>query len=455
MEKNIENEYINEVSYTDPNNRYNINYNINFHDNKLNNTTIIKNMNNKNIHYNSINNHHSGCHHNSSIGSYNYINKNTKFRKNYKYKGDSTYKIPYAGGDSTHENPYVGGVSTHKRPYAGNVSTHESPYVGTTSNIHTTNNQIATTNPDFSLNDKKFIDFRKKQNIYCVNCGEKGHIVKECSAPITSYGIIAFKINKSQEFDKYDKNDKLNNILKSEFICDKSEEYPRIKFLMIQRKDTIGYIDFIRGKYTDLDTCINEMTKNEKLNLLTKTFDELWNELWICNKTHENFYKQEYYQAKNKFNKLDINNLVRTIESKFLFQEFSFPKGRRNIRERNIDCAEREFFEETQYNKETYQFIKNYPTIEETFTGTNGIVYKHIYYLVKMRDDIKPPCVNTNNKTQLSEVQNIGWFTYDECLHLIRPYDNEKKKILSDVYNDIINMNGNYECSDFYYKTVN
>ena len=57
MEKNIENEYINEVSYTDPNNRYNINYNINFHDNKLNNTTIIKNMNNKNIHYNSINNH--------------------------------------------------------------------------------------------------------------------------------------------------------------------------------------------------------------------------------------------------------------------------------------------------------------------------------------------------------------------------------------------------------------
>ena len=224
---------------------------------------------------------------------------------------------------------------------------------------------------------------------------------------------------------------------------------------MIQRKDTIGYIDFIRGKYTDLDTCINEMTKNEKLNLLTKTFDELWKELWICNKTHENFYKQEYYQAKNKFNKLDINNLVKTIESKFLFQEFSFPKGRRNIRERNIDCAEREFFEETQYNKETYQFIKNYPTIEETFTGTNGIVYKHIYYLVKMKDDIKPPCVNTNNKTQLSEVQNIGWFTYDECLHLIRPYDHEKKKILTSVYNDIKSMNGTYESCDFYYKTVN
>lgn len=392
MEKNIKTDYINEVSNRDKDNRYNMKP---INTQQPIKTNYIKNVNDNSSHSNSSHNSNTNkptCNfHGNYINYNNCADRNDKFRK----------------------NKYI------------------------------------------ESGDKRFIDFRKKQNIYCVNCGEKGHIVKECLAPITSYGIIAFKINKNQEFDKYDKNDKLNNILKSEFICDKSEEYPRIKFLMIQRKDTIGYIDFIRGKYTDLDTCINEMTKNEKLNLLTKTFDELWNELWICNKTHENFYKQEYYQAKNKFNKLDINDLVRTIESKFLFQEFSFPKGRRNIRERNIDCAEREFFEETQYNKDTYQFVKNYPTIEETFTGTNGIVYKHIYYLVKMRDDIKPPCVNTNNKTQLSEVQNIGWFTFDECLHLIRPYDHEKKKILTNVYNDIQSMNGSYECSDFYYKTVN
>jgi len=306
-----------------------------------------------------------------------------------------------------------------------------------------------------SPNNRKFIDFKKKQNIYCVNCGEKGHIVKECFAPITSYGIISFKVNKNEEDDKYDKNDKLNNILKTEFIYDKDTLYPKIKFLMIQRKDTIGYIDFIRGKYTNLNTCISEMTRSEKLNILTKSFDELWNELWICNKTHENFYKQEYYQAKSKFNKLDLSKLIGSIESKFLYQEFGFPKGRRNIRETNIDCAEREFFEETQYNKDSYQFIKNYPTIEERFTGTNGVIYRHIYYLVKMKDNIKPPSVNVNNKTQLGEVQNLGWFTYEECLHLIRPYDIEKKLILTKVYNDLIDMNNNYECSEYYYKSIN
>ena len=186
-------------------------------------------------------------------------------------------------------------------------------------------------------------DNDKKKNIYCVNCGTKGHIVRECVAPITSYGIIAFKVNYTNEHDKYDKNEILQNILRTEFICDKNEKYPKIKFLMIQRKDTIGYIDFIRGKYTNIFTCLNEMTRNEKLNILTKSFDELWDELWVCNFSNDNFYKQEYYEAKSKYSKLDISGLIKSLDSKYLFQEFGFPKGRRNIKESSIDCAEREF----------------------------------------------------------------------------------------------------------------
>jgi 8-oxo-dGTP pyrophosphatase MutT (NUDIX family) len=297
----------------------------------------------------------------------------------------------------------------------------------------------------------------KKDNkyIYCVNCGERGHIVKECKAPITSFGIIAFKVNFSSNDEKYDKNEKINNILKSEFIFDKDEKYPKIKFLMIQRKDTIGYIDFIRGKYHNVHTCINEMTRNEKLNILTKTFDELWDELWVCNGSRENFYKQEYTQAKMKFNKLDINTLIKNIDnSKYSHTEFGFPKGKRELGEMVIDCAEREFLEETRYNKNTYQFIKNYPTIEEKFTGTNGIEYRHIYYLVKMKDNIQPVYIDTNNRKQYGEVQNIGWFSFDECVKLIRPYDKAKKDILSKVYNDLLIMNNNYECSEFYYRTI-
>ena len=56
-----------------------------------------------------------------------------------------------------------------------------------------------------------------------------------------------------------------------------------------------------------------------------------------------------------------------------------------------------------------------------------------------MDESIYKPTVNKNNKIQYGEVKNIGWFTYEECIHLMRPYDIAKKEVLSKVYKKIIN----------------
>jgi 8-oxo-dGTP pyrophosphatase MutT (NUDIX family) len=320
------------------------------------------------------------------------------------------------------------------------------------------------------------INLKKKniyKNVYCVNCGEKGHVVKECNGPITSFGILAFKIVKNHEEEIYDKNIRLANLINkyhtSNVLTNKTNttnttntvvsEYPKIKFLMIQRKDTMGYIDFVRGKYPEdnevikktlLNICLDEMTYQEKHNLLTKSFDTIWNDLWV---NHESkCFKNEYELAKKKFLDLDIQTLVKNSNTYFEFQEFGFPKGRRNMRESNIACAEREFFEETGYDKSSYDFIKNYPIICEEFVGTNGVKYRHIYYLVKMKDDVLPPRIDNTNVIQTGEVQNIGWFSFDECMALIRPYDKAKKNMINRVYNDLQKMNHNFICSSFYYN---
>lgn len=310
---------------------------------------------------------------------------------------------------------------------------------------------------------KKMSDKKKYRNVYCVNCGEKGHVVKDCDGPITSFGIIAFKMVYNKEDEVNDKNRQLTKILQD--IKEKNQlkeeysEYPKIKFLMIQRKDTMGYIDFIRGKYPDdndfekirlLNVCLREMIPEEKDNLINKTFDELWGDLWL-NKNSKTF-KNEYSAAKKKYEQLDVKRLVSDSETFFNFQEFSFPKGRRNMKENHISCAEREFYEETGYTKMHYDFIKNYPTITEEFVGTNGIRYRHIYYLVKMKDNIPAPKLDRDNIVQMGEVQNVGWFTYEECISLIRPYDIAKKKCIRKVYNDIIDMNEIFICSNFYYN---
>lgn len=331
-------------------------------------------------------------------------------------------------------------------------------------------------NNDYNaLQVKKNVMKLKYKNIYCVNCGERGHVVKECDGPITSFGIIAFKVVNSKEEELEDTNDSLKNIIKTSldnkdkyysnsdyinlYTNNKKNVYPKIKFLMIQRKDTMGFTDFVRGKYPDdlneagkvLPIFLNEMTYHEKSKLLNKSFDYIWNNLWV---NHESkCFKNEYESALNKFQKLDIKKLINDSTTSFDFNEFGFPKGRRNMKETNISCAEREFFEETGFNKDCFDYIKEYPTILEEFIGTNGVTYKHIYYLVKMKDNVPPPRIDYTNKIQVGEVKNIGWFSYEECMALIRPYDIAKKTVIENVYNDLIGMNNNFNCCNFYYNS--
>lgn len=304
------------------------------------------------------------------------------------------------------------------------------------------------------------------KNVYCANCGERGHVVKECERPITSFGIIAFKVVGSIEDEQHDKNTYLTELSQSvsndsrDSRDSRDSQFPKIKFLMIQRKDTIGYIDFVRGKYSDneeekfklIQVLLNEMTVEEKNNLLTQSFDDIWSVLWLSHDSKP--YKNEYELAKKKYSELDIPNLVKNSENNYLHSEFGFAKGRRNMKESNIGCAEREFFEETGYNKTNYDFIKNYPMIEEEFVGTNGVTYRHIYYLVKMKSLTRPPCVDRNNKIQSGEVRNIGWFSLNECISLLRPYDTAKKTVLTNVHDDIMRMSYNFQLSDFYIKNT-
>ena len=300
------------------------------------------------------------------------------------------------------------------------------------------------------------------RNVYCVNCGEKGHVLKECNGPITSFGIIAFKTCKDELDCLQDTNNTLKDILKQLNPCATETKYPKIKFLMIQRKDTMGYIDFVRGKYDvrpgyeierdqKIKVCLDEMTQKEKDNLLLKDFDTIWNDLWV---NHDSkCFKNEYELAKKKYINLNIPDLIKKSSTTYVFQEFGFPKGRRNMKETNIACAEREFFEETGYDKDCYDFIKNYPIIKEEFLGTNNVEYRHIYYLVKIKDRVPPPKIDINNKVQTGEVRNIGWFTLNECLKLIRPYDTAKKNMIKNVSNDIENMNAQYNCSKIFFAS--
>ena len=116
----------------------------------------------------------------------------------------------------------------------------------------------------------------------CNNCGKYGHIYYQCKMPITSIGIIVFT--------HYNDNSILTDVNN------------KIKYLMIRRKDTLGFIEFIRGKYSIYNkeyilNLLNEMTKSEKELLRTTEFDILWNNIWSIS---ENSHRRNNMQYNNE-----------------------------------------------------------------------------------------------------------------------------------------------------------
>lgn len=257
----------------------------------------------------------------------------------------------------------------------------------------------------------------------CNNCGKQGHSFHQCKLPITSYGII---------------------------LCRPSNK--GIQFLMIRRKDSFGYIDFIRGKYSpynieQLQHTINEMSVIEKKQIITEPFNKLWAMMW-GNTSSENQFRSEESISVKKFelitNGVYINNvkytlrdLVEKSDTSWTETEWEFPKGRRNPQERDLDCGLREFEEETGYSQNSIAIVENILPYEEIFIGSNHKSYKHKYFLAYMNqynNQEKDDMINLQNY-QRSEVSKLEWKTFDECLKSIRPYNLEKKKIITNINN--------------------
>jgi 8-oxo-dGTP pyrophosphatase MutT (NUDIX family) len=165
------------------------------------------------------------------------------------------------------------------------------------------------------------------------------------------------------------------------------------------------------------------MTISEHQLLLTLSFDDLWTQHWGVGRDQ---HSKEFELSKEKFVTLDIKELVKDLVG-YDDSEWGFPKGRRAPRESDIDCAVREFTEETNIPRESYMLCKNL-LLTETFTGTNGVPYRHDYFVAVLRSPID--LMQTMTLTQKREVSAIKWKTLKECRDLTRPHYIQRKDLL-------------------------
>lgn len=293
-------------------------------------------------------------------------------------------------------------------------------------------------------------------DITCLNCGRKGHKFKECKFPITSYGIICLNFN-NEDLKPYihsSNKSKYSSILDPEEYSDSIDRLKKeLKILMVCRKDTIGYIELIRGNYeiddvNYIEELFSFMTLKEKERILKNkhNFDYLWIKLWSLD--HQNVdcqrIENEYSNAKGKFEKLvakyDFQKIVNKINTEWTTPEWGFPKGRRDQRETDVECARREFEEETGLESTDYEIL-NIKPIYENFKGCNGVNYRHIYYVAQsFRDELR---LSQNDFYQVTEISAIQWVTYQQAMDLIRDYNREKKKSLKYLFNLLKNIINN------------
>lgn len=252
----------------------------------------------------------------------------------------------------------------------------------------------------------------------CTNCGEIGHYSYKCNKPVVSSGIIAFRRDRGD-----------------------------IEYLLIRRKDTLAYAYFMRGKYIlnnkyFLQQLIDVMTINEKKNIIEKDFEELWNNLWGENLLFIKEKKEQIKISRNKINCLkkglqlqdasfNLYELINNSNTIWNEPEWGFPKGKKDyMNETNLNCALREFEEETGYSSSKLDLIQNIQPFEEYFIGSNFKTYKHIYFLAEYN-----PLLNNEIKKsfQKTEVSAIKWVSLNEAIEKIRDYDKDRISILKNI----------------------
>lgn len=237
-----------------------------------------------------------------------------------------------------------------------------------------------------------------------------------------------------------------------------------IQFIMVQKRLTYQYMSLINGKYNinnyeQLNNMFSKMTSYE-LNMI-KSYNYDKNINFFRNSSNKNIrikgnnvynlktndrfltkydlqltkiiYKKKIPENKEKFNELKrssyynsyLSNIVSLIDT-----NWEFPKGKKSKNETDLDCAYREFFEETKIKiidniKDEYIFLN--------IVGTDNKIYKYKFYLYESQL-LKNYEIDKTNM----EIKNIEWINFNMSKEFFKiQYNNNNfiDNIIEFIYN--------------------
>ena len=217
-------------------------------------------------------------------------------------------------------------------------------------------------------------------------------------------------------------------------LCRKNPYNNKTEALIVQRRYTYAYSEFIHGHYGRskneiarvVPLLLNEMT-DEEVNLVKSlNFYNMWVHIWSDYKNPELFRKKQALFYNIFISKDQGYELLKyaNIAKPYGMLTWEFPKGRHNsLREPDISCAIRELYEETGVYKEEYKFIP-YPK-KIIIKIDRGVKYVYTFYVAIILDDFKDLLI----PGILGEIKQIKWDSFEQirngidqyCENIIKP----------------------------------
>jgi 8-oxo-dGTP pyrophosphatase MutT (NUDIX family) len=235
--------------------------------------------------------------------------------------------------------------------------------------------------------------------------------------------------------------------------CRYNKNNTRYEVLMVRKRYSYGFAAFVFGQYNKNDNnriiaLFDSMTNQEKLDVLSHRFDLIWWRIWLnfpddsstlCpddwlmiynRKTMSNFIqssppktKQELYiKRKAKYESTFLQDGGRRLEmlirrsKKSAELIWEIPKGRICKDETKLDCATREFREETGIDVDSYNIVFDISPLVDSFSHM-GVAYSNSYYIGLSSCDFEP-AISFDSPTQLIEVDAVKWIGVDELRYL-------------------------------------
>jgi 8-oxo-dGTP pyrophosphatase MutT (NUDIX family) len=208
-------------------------------------------------------------------------------------------------------------------------------------------------------------------------------------------------------------------------------------FLIYQRRDTFEYTDFLSGLYYQkrhLITLLSLISKEERERLLNHSFDQLWKDMWL--NTNCKMYKEKYEYAKTRFEliKSDLPYLFFSLGTTNEQAPWGFPKGKKMMKETELDCALREFEEEVRIPITKEYNVMQDQSILECYKGSNRKSYSTVYFLVESPNRLIPEKINISDrirdKTISDEASDVKWVSLEESKMYL---SDKRQKILQQV----------------------